>query len=87
MSLATTGFELIAKRTRKREFLDEMNLVMPCSELLRLIPPHAPAGRTGRPPFVITEGMLRIHLLQNFLIAPTRRRKGVCTTALVPRIR
>jgi hypothetical protein len=25
ISPATTGFELIAKRTRKREFLDEMN--------------------------------------------------------------
>jgi hypothetical protein len=26
ISLATTGFELVTKRTRKREFLDEMNL-------------------------------------------------------------
>jgi IS5 family transposase len=65
MSLATTGFELIAKRTRKREFLDEMNLVVPWSGLLRLIAPHAPAGTTGRPPFA-TEVMLRIHLLQQF---------------------
>jgi IS5 family transposase len=65
MSLATTGFELIAKRTRKREFLDEMNLVVPWSELLSLIAPHAPAGTTGRPPFA-TEVMLRIHLLQQF---------------------
>ena len=29
MSLSTTGFERKAKRTRKREFLDEMNLVVP----------------------------------------------------------
>jgi IS5 family transposase len=65
MSLATTGFELIAKRTRKREFLDEMNLVVPWSELLSLIAPYAPAGTTGRPPFA-TEVMLRIHLLQQF---------------------
>jgi hypothetical protein len=28
ISLATTGFELVTKRKRKREFLDEMNLVM-----------------------------------------------------------
>jgi IS5 family transposase len=37
MSLATTGFELVTKRTRKREFLDEMNLLIPWSELLSLI--------------------------------------------------
>jgi IS5 family transposase len=65
ISLATTGFELVTKRTRKREFLDEMNLVIPWSHLLALIAPHAPAGKTGRPPFA-TEVMLRIHLLQQF---------------------
>jgi IS5 family transposase len=65
MSLATTGFELVTKRTRKREFLDEMNLVIPWTELMALIAPHAPAGKTGRPPFA-TEVMLRIHLLQQF---------------------
>jgi transposase, IS5 family len=65
MSLATSGFELVIKRTCKREFLDEMNLVIPWSELLSLIAPHAPAGKTGRPPFA-TEVMLRIHLLQQF---------------------
>ena len=65
ISLATTGFELVTKRTRKREFLDEMNLVIPWSQLLGLIAPHAPAGKMGRPPFA-TEVMLRIHLLQQF---------------------
>jgi IS5 family transposase len=65
MSLAITGFELKTKRTRKRVFLDEMNLVIPWSALLALIAPHAPAGKTGRPPFP-TEVMLRIHLLQQF---------------------
>ena len=65
MSLAATGFELVTKRTRKREFLDEMNLVIPWSQLLALMTPHAPAGKTGRPPFA-TEVMLRIHLLQQF---------------------
>ena len=39
MSLASTGFELITKRTRKREFLEEMNLVIPWSDLLALIAP------------------------------------------------
>jgi len=44
MSLASTGFELATKRTRKCEFLDEMNLVAPWAELVALIEPHAPAG-------------------------------------------
>jgi|SRR6185312_8619929 len=64
-SFASSGFELATKRTRKREFLDEMNLVVPWAELVTLIEPHAPAGRTGRPPFAVLT-MLRIHFLQQW---------------------
>jgi transposase, IS5 family len=32
MSLSESGFERNSKRTRKREFLDEMNLVVPWAE-------------------------------------------------------
>jgi IS5 family transposase len=64
-SLAAAGFELSTKRTRKREFLDEMNLVVPWVELVALIKPHAPAGKTGRPPFAV-ETMLRIHFMQQW---------------------
>ena len=65
INLATTGFELTTKRTRKREFLDEMYVVIPWFELLSLMAPHVPAGKTGRSPFA-TKVMLRIHLLQQF---------------------
>jgi IS5 family transposase len=65
MSLATTGFELVHKRTRKREFLDEMELVVPWTELIELIEPHAPKGKNGRPPFAIST-MLRIHFMQQW---------------------
>jgi len=64
-SFATTGFELITKRTRKREFLDEMSLVVPWTELVALIEPHAPSGKTGRPPFAVAT-MLRIHFMQQW---------------------
>ncbi len=64
-SLATSGFELVTKRTRKREFLDEMSLVVPWTELIGLIAPYAPAGKTGRPPFAVAT-MLRIHFLQQW---------------------
>jgi len=65
ISLAQTGFELSIKRTRKREFLDEMNAVIPWAALLGLLRRHAPESRMGRPPFAL-ETMLRIHLLQQF---------------------
>jgi IS5 family transposase len=41
ISLATTGFDLVTKRTRKREFLNEMNLVIPWSQLLAGFLRHA----------------------------------------------
>ena len=66
ISLATTGFELATKRTRKRVFLDEMDLVVPWTELVGLIAPFAPSGagaKGGRPAFPV-ETMLRIHFLQ-----------------------
>ena len=50
VSLTIAGFELVMKRTRKREFLEEMNLVIPWSEQLALIPPYTPEGKTGRLP-------------------------------------
>ena len=84
MSLGESGFERKTKRTRKREFLDEMNLVVPWAELVSLITPHAPApgAKGGRPPFAV-ETMLRIHFLQQWFKAtlnkpskfPARTRK------------
>lgn len=66
MSFASTGFERSSKRTRKHEFLDEMELVVPWAELVALIAPHASAAKTGRPPFPV-ETMLRIHFLPQWL--------------------
>ena len=67
ISLATAGFQLVTKRTRKRVFLDEMNWVVPWAELVALIAPFAPStgDKGGRPPFAV-ETMLRIHFLQQW---------------------
>ena len=68
ISLATSGFELVTKRTRKRVFLDEMSLVVPWRQLVGLIQPFAPMGtgvKGGRPTFAV-ETMLRIHFLQQW---------------------
>ena len=36
-TFASAGFESVTKRTRKREFLDEMKLVLPWTEQIDLI--------------------------------------------------
>ena len=59
------GLNLIVRRTRKAEFLDEMELVVPWSELLGLVNEVAPPKATGRPPFA-HETMLRLHFLQQW---------------------
>lgn len=50
-------------RTCKREFLDEMGLLVPWTSPVALIEPHAPSGKTGRSPFAVA-AMLRIHSMQ-----------------------
>ena len=59
------GLNLSTKKTRKREFLEEMNRVVPWAALVQIVAPHYPKARTGRPPFGI-ETMLRIHYLQQW---------------------
>jgi IS5 family transposase len=65
MKQSDLGLKLSTKRTRKREFLDEMQRVVPWAKLIALIEPHYPKGKTGRPPMGIAT-MLRIHFLQQW---------------------
>lgn len=65
MKQASLGLNLSTKRTRKREFLEEMELVVPWKVLVEIIEPHWPKSKTGRPPFAI-ETMLRIHYMQQW---------------------
>ena len=65
MKQADLGLNLSTKRTRKREFLDEMNRVVPWSALVELVTPFAPEGKRGRPSFSV-ETMLRIHFMQQW---------------------
>ena len=67
MSLDATGFERKTKRTCNRELLDEMNLVVPWSELVALVTAHVPtrSAKGGRPPFA-AQTMLRIHFFQQW---------------------
>ena len=65
MQQTELGLNLSTKRTRKREFLAQMERVVPWTELEALIAPYAPQGLRGRPPFLVST-MLRIHFMQQW---------------------
>ena len=59
------GFERYSKKTRRAEFLEEMEQVVPWKKLCTLIEPHYPKAGNGRPP-VGVERMLRMYFLQQW---------------------
>src|ERR1700751_384441 len=61
----TNGFERYGKKTRRGDFLEEMEQVGPWAKLCALIEPHYPKAGNGRPP-VGVERMLRIYFLQQW---------------------
>jgi len=65
MKQTALHLDLNLKKTRKREFLEQMEQVVPWAALVELIAPHYPEGLTGRPPFSL-ETMLRIHFMQQW---------------------
>jgi|SRR5581483_1306557 len=65
MKQHSLGLGMTAKRTRRREFLDEMERVVPWAELVALVSPYLPEGKRGRPPFA-PESLLRIHFMQQW---------------------
>jgi transposase, IS5 family len=60
-----TGFERYTKKTRRALFLEEMEQMVPWTELSALIEPCYPNAGNGRPP-VGVERMLRIYFLQQW---------------------
>jgi IS5 family transposase len=65
MSFGDAEYNGKRKRTRREEFLAEMEQIIPWSSLLKLIEPFYPVAGRGRHPYPL-ETMLRIHLLQNW---------------------
>lgn len=62
----TDGFEKYRKKTRKEQFLDEMEVIIPWKELTEAIEPFYPNPQgAGRRP-VGVERMLRIYFLQHW---------------------
>ena len=50
-TLATAGWAVKTKTTRRGQFLAEMDAVLPWQRFLQLIEPHYPTGEDGRPPY------------------------------------
>ena len=67
MSLSMTGFFDKGKKTRREQFLAEMDQVVPWARLGAVIDPHYPkvSPRGGRPPLPL-ERMFRIYCLQQW---------------------
>jgi len=65
-TLADEGFEKYRKQTRREQFLQEMDQIIPWAELAAVIEPFYPKPEgAGRRPIGI-ERMLRIHFLQHW---------------------
>jgi IS5 family transposase len=64
ISLSSLSDELSQARTRKKEFLEQMDRIIPWTEWIGIIKPHYYKGERGNKPYEL-ETMLRIHMLQN----------------------
>ena len=64
MSLSALSDELSQVRTKKREFLAEIDRIVPWGEWISLIRPYYYKGEHGNKPYDL-ERMLRIYLVQN----------------------
>ena len=53
------------KKTKREEFLESMDQIIPWNQWVALISTHYPSGKRGRPPRGI-ETMLRMYLMQNW---------------------
>lgn len=65
MKQSSLGLDPNTRKTRKREFLERMDCVVPWAELVAVIAPYYPQGRMGRAPFSL-ESMLRVHFMQQW---------------------
>jgi IS5 family transposase len=65
MKQTTFALNLTTKKTRKQIFLEQMEQVVPWAELVKVIAPYYPEGKTGRPPFSL-QTMLRVHFMQQW---------------------
>ena len=59
------GFEKYGRKSKREQFLETMNCIVPWSEVEALIEPHYPKAGNGRQPVVLGI-MLRVYFLQQW---------------------
>ena len=64
MTLSALNDELSQVRTKRKDFLAEMNRIIPWGEWIKLIQPYYYKGERGNKPYDL-ERMLRIYMVQN----------------------
>src|SRR5208337_2344437 len=65
LSFASLAYENKKKKTRREQFLEEMNQVIPWAELLQVIEKYYPKAGNGRQPMPM-ERMLRVYFMQQW---------------------
>ena len=66
MTMSAFSDELANVRTHKKEFLAQIERIVPWGEWIALIKPHYYKGERGNKPYEL-ERMLRIYLIQNLV--------------------
>ena len=64
LTLSALGDELAQAKTKKKEFLNQIERIIPWTEWLSIITPHYYKGERGNKPYDM-ELMLRLYLIQN----------------------
>jgi IS5 family transposase len=62
---AQASFEKYGRKSKREQFLDEMEQIVPWGELQGLVEAHYPKGENGRPPVGLSI-MLRVYFLQQW---------------------
>jgi IS5 family transposase len=62
---AQVGFEKYGRKSKREQFLEDMEQILPWAELQALVEPHYPKGENGRPPVGLSI-MLRVYFLQQW---------------------
>ena len=65
LSFASLAYEQKKKKTRREQFLEEMDRVIPWEDMVEIIRPHYPKAGNGRQPMPL-EMMLRIYFMQQW---------------------
>ena len=73
------GLNLSTQKSRKREFLEQMQQVVPWKDLVTVITPYTPEDRKGRPPFPA-----EMPLFRDFCPAPVQFQRAMRLAAHSP---